>query len=294
MKYLLKLGLAVLAAYASQSADASNLLVTPQWVAEQQGNEALVLLHVGDLDDFEDGHIAGAQHVDAHMDLSDPSSHHGDALVLELPSADQLHGKLVDLGVTDASTIVIYWQGDEITNATRAWFTLHWAGLGARTKLLDGGLDAWSAAGYPLSREVTAAKRGALTLSPNDALVVDADWVQAHSKDAGYHLLDARSRAHYDGVSRSGGKSGHIPGAGSVPWTELVDHDLKFRDSDALASVLSDAGVVEGDTVVVYCHIGQYATAVMLAAKLLGHEAKLYDGAFQDWARRDLPVVTEG
>lgn len=294
MKTLIKLGLAMLVAFVSQAVEGVDLLVTPQWVAEQQGHHALVLLHVGDRDGFEQGHIAGAQHVDAHMDLSDPASHHGDALVLELPDINHLHRKLVGLGVTDDSTIVIYWQGDEITNATRAWFTLDWAGLGSRTKLLDGGLDAWSAAGYPLSREVTAARRGALTLSPNDALVVDASWVEANANDAGYRLLDARSRAHYDGVSRSGGKSGHIPGAGSVPWTELVDHDLKFRDTDALASVLSDAGVAAGDTLVVYCHIGQYATTVMLAAKLLGHDVKLYDGAFQDWARRDLPVVTEG
>ena len=47
-----------------------------------------------------------------------------------------------------------------------------------------------------------------------------------------------------------------------------------------------------GDTVVAYCHIGQYATMVLLAAHTLGHDIRLYDGAFQDWAVRDLPVST--
>jgi thiosulfate/3-mercaptopyruvate sulfurtransferase len=42
--------------------------------------------------------------------------------------------------------------------------------------------------------------------------------------------------------------------------------------------------------VVAYCHIGQYATMALFAARTLGYEVKLYDGAFQDWAQRDLPV----
>ena len=35
---------------------------------------------------------------------------------------------------------------------------------------------------------------------------------------------------------------------------------------------------------VAYCHVGQQATAVVLAARLLDIPVVLYDGAFQDWA----------
>jgi thiosulfate/3-mercaptopyruvate sulfurtransferase len=45
------------------------------------------------------------------------------------------------------------------------------------------------------------------------------------------------------------------------------------------------------DTVIGYCHIGQQATAMLFAARSLGHRVLLYDGSFQDWSRRtDLPV----
>jgi thiosulfate/3-mercaptopyruvate sulfurtransferase len=41
-----------------------------------------------------------------------------------------------------------------------------------------------------------------------------------------------------------------------------------------------------------YCHIGQQASLVWLAARMLGYEARLYDGSFEDWSgREDLPVV---
>ena len=45
-----------------------------------------------------------------------------------------------------------------------------------------------------------------------------------------------------------------------------------------------------GDTIVGYCHIGQQATAMLFGARLLGYDVRLYDGSFQDWAQRNLPV----
>jgi thiosulfate/3-mercaptopyruvate sulfurtransferase len=52
------------------------------------------------------------------------------------------------------------------------------------------------------------------------------------------------------------------------------------------------AGVTSGQTVVTYCHIGQQATVVWFAARLLGYDAKLYDGSFQDWTRHaGFPIV---
>jgi 3-mercaptopyruvate sulfurtransferase SseA len=57
-----------------------------------------------------------------------------------------------------------------------------------------------------------------------------------------------------------------------------------------LRRVFNQAGVSKGDEIVAYCHIGQQATAVVFAARLLGYKARLYDGSYQDWTRRDLKV----
>ena len=50
------------------------------------------------------------------------------------------------------------------------------------------------------------------------------------------------------------------------------------------------AGVKPNDTVIGYCHIGQQATAMLFAARSLGYKVVLYDGSFEDWSKRDLPV----
>ena len=265
-------------------------LVTAEWLSNHIQEPKLVLLHVGEEKTFEKSHIPGAQRIDGHADFSDHNSHSEGSLILELPPVSQLEATLEELGVSDDSTIVIYWSDDQITEATRALFTLDWAGLGDRTRLLDGGFDAWVAAKHEVTKLKVEPARGALTLSPRTELVVDADWLQEHTGADGFALVDGRSRAYFEGVSKSRGESGHIPGAGSTPWTELVDHDLRLKDKQSLRRSFAAAGVEPGDTVVAYCHIGQFATTVLVAARTLGHEVRLYDGSFQDWATRGLPV----
>ncbi|MEM9530304.1 MAG: sulfurtransferase [Pseudomonadota bacterium] len=275
---------------------AGSPLVTDDWVAERLGSDNLVLLHVGGEESFAEGHLPGAVRADTHGHLSDPNSHGHGSLVLELPSVDHLKQTLMNWGVDDHSTIVVYFSDHDVTNATRALFTLRWAGLGDRSYFLDGGIDAWVAAGRDLSSKETVdtAGPGTLSLSANDALVVNHEWVKEEGKNTGTALVDARSKAHYEGVTPSRGRAGHIPGALSVPWTELVGSDLRLKPQAELREIFADAGIKPGDTVVTYCHIGQYATTVILAAEVLGHPTRLYDGAFQDWANRELPVTTEG
>ena len=62
--------------------------------------------------------------------------------------------------------------------------------------------------------------------------------------------------------------------------------------SDAeLAAIFAKAGVKPNDTVIGYCHIGQQTTAMLFAARTLGHPVLLYDGSFEDWSRHtDYPV----
>jgi thiosulfate/3-mercaptopyruvate sulfurtransferase len=290
-------GIAAAVLVASLSACASEptadpraeLLVSVDWLAEHLDDPNVVLLHVGAPEDYQAQHIPGAYHV-THVQMSHPDSHSPDALILELPDPAAFEETLEGFGVSADSRIVVYWGSEWVTPTARLVFTLDWAGLGDRTVLLNGGLAAWKAAGHAVTGEEPAPGSGDLTLSPRPELVVQAEWVQQYGAEAGYALVDGRARAFYDGVREDRGKAGHIPGAGSVPWTELIDDSLHLKSPGELGAIFTAAGVGPGDTVVAYCHIGQYATAVMFAARTLGHEVKLYDGAFQDWAGHDLPV----
>lgn len=277
---------------APTTAQEPDLLVSVDWLASHLGDDNLVLLHLGPDSAYAVEHIPGAVNISI-MDVSDPSSHQQGSLILEVPEANAFQASLRSWGVSDDSRIVVYWGEEYVTPTARAVFTLDWAGLGDRTSLLDGGLTAWKAAGKTVTADVPTPAPGDVTVHARRDLVVDADWVQAHEHAAGYHLVDARAPAFFDGVREDRGVAGHIPGAGSVPWTTLIDEETLLLHSPAeLRELFAAAGVKDGDTVVGYCHIGQYATLMLFAARLLGHDVLLYDGAFQDWATRGLPAET--
>lgn len=280
----------LLSSAAFAEVQSETVFVSPQWVT---GQEDLVVLHVGEEETYRTGHLPGAHYVNTHADLSHPDSHSPDALILEMPPRESLEKRLETMGISHDSLILVYWSDDDVTNATRAAFTLLWAGLEDQVRVLEGGIDAWVAQGYPLTKEPPPTKTGKLNLKPEPGYLVDSHWLTSHAAGRGIAVVDGRSRAHFEGVIKSRGRTGHIPGAGSVPWTELVDHNLYLKPDDELRRIFTAAGVMPGDTVVAYCHIGQFATMVLLAAKSLGHDIKLYDGAFQDWAGKDLPVTVQ-
>jgi thiosulfate/3-mercaptopyruvate sulfurtransferase len=298
---VLFLGAATAAAQPAAPDASAPLVVDAAWLARHLHDPDLVLLHVGEKGKYDAAHIPGARYLP--REAVDGSGHSGGGPMgagpmLELPAASVLHDRLAALGISDDSRIVVYYGEDWVTPTTRVIFTLDHAGLGARTSLLDGGMAAWTRAGGAVTRVVPAGGPGRLSALRTRALVVDAPWVRSHVGRAGYAVVDARAHAFYDGVQVGGDRdapqrAGHIAGARSIPYSEIANDDLTLRSKAELAALFREAGVAPGDTVVAYCHIGQQATGVIFAARLLGHPVLLYDGSFEDWsARRDYPVET--
>lgn len=287
------LSLARGAALAAEPATASNsresMLVTVAWLAQHLSDPGFVLLHVGDKAEYEARHIPGARFV-AVSDLS-VSDGTGGGLTLEMLSAEELRQRLAALGISDGSRIVVYPGKDWLSPATRVIFTLDYAGLGANTSLLNGGMDAWVAEGHPVTASVPAPGAGTLSPLKTRPIVVDAGSVRDALGRPGFAVVDARAATYYDGTDTGGARErphckGRIAGAGSAPFSEVFDDDRKLRSPEELAALLAKAGVKKGDTVIAYCHLGQQATAVLFAARSLGHPVWLYDGSFEDWSRR--------
>jgi thiosulfate/3-mercaptopyruvate sulfurtransferase len=120
---------------------------------------------------------------------------------------------------------------------------------------------------------------------------VDGDLVASKIGVAGTVIVDARTPAFYEGTQTGGGqqaphKTGHITSAVNVPFQSLLAADGRFKSADEMRGLFSAAGVKSGDQVITYCHIGQQATVALFAARVLGINAQLYDGSFEDWSRR--------
>jgi thiosulfate/3-mercaptopyruvate sulfurtransferase len=267
-----------------------NLLVSTEWLAKHLGDANLVLLHVGDPREYPTEHIAGARLITLR-DISTP--HTPGTLPLEMLAPNELRARLEKLGISDDSRIVVYVAQDWISPATRVVLTLDWIGLGERTSLLDGGLPLWKQEGRPVtSAGPAAAKPGRLSARPTrDELLADRVAVQRSIRTPGVTIVDARAEMFYHGSAHGEDRTGHIPSAVSLPFNSVFGDDLRLLSADSLTMLFRTAGVRPGDSIIVYCHIGQQATAVVFAARSLGYTARLYDGSFDEWsARKDLPV----
>lgn len=275
----------------AQTAARDPLLVSSEWLQQHLNDKDLVVLHVSEKQAYDAGHIPGARYAGPESFVTDVNG-----LILELPPQAVLHKNLQALGIGDTSRIVVYFAGENPPVGTRAMFTLDVAGLGNRAMLLDGGLRAWQRSGNALSKDVptvTPGKLAALTMQPR---VVDAAFVQQHLQKPGYKIIDARAPVFYEGVEAGMGQGtvklkGHLPGATNIPFTSVTAADLGLASAQELAKLFKAAGVEKGDRIIAYCHIGLQGTAVVFAARTLGIDAVLYDGSFQDWATRGLPVT---
>ena len=261
------------------------MLVSAQWLAEHARDPNIVLLHVGPRPSYDSAHIAGAQYL-AFTDIAVPRDTTQPAL--ELPAPAFFDSVLEARGISNDSRIVIYQSDEWFTPATRAYLTFYWAGLGARTSILDGGLAAWRRRGGAVTRDVPASRpRGNVTVTPRSDVVVSADYVAANLDNPRVAIVDARNERFYLGnypVRPDEPRPGHIPGAFNIPFPSIVADSQRLKTPADLRILFEGAHAAPGDTIVAYCHIGQQATLVWFGAKLAGYDVRLYDGSFTQWS----------
>ena len=266
-----------------------SLLLTPAQLRDRLTRGTVVLLHVGEAADYNAGHIPGARFLPY-----DAISQRRNGLMLEMPPVVVLDSALESLGVSDDSRIVLYWSKDWYSPTTRVFLTLDYLGLGEKTSILDGGFAAWKSAGGPVTTAVPSSARGRLTIHPRSDVIVDATAVRSAIGDTRTAIIDARDPRFYTGQATGmHAREGHVPGAKNLPFNTLIDEGGTFKSRETLEKLLDTAGATPDRRVISYCHIGQQATVVYFAARLLGRDARLYDGSWDEWSRMsELPIET--
>lgn len=173
-------------------------------------------------------------------------------------------------------------SGDRAKAAARAWWVLRWAGV-RDVWLLDGGVAAWSAAGFTLQRGEQVREPGNVTLEAGHMPVLDADAGCAAAR-AGT-VLDARATERYRGETEPvDSRAGHIPGAKSAPTSENLTKAGYFIATEALRARFAKLGVRPGDEVTVYCGSGVTAAHQIAALAEIGVDAALYPGSWSAWS----------
>lgn len=266
----------------------STLLVSAAWVAERLDDPGTVLLHVAN--EAPTRLIPGASWLpyDAIADRM------GGRLMVEMRAAPELARALGERGVSNDTHVILYAEGPPHTSA-RAFVTLDWLGHGARTSVLDGGLEAWVASGRGTTTEVASATPAAFVPNVRSDVLVDAEWIRDRLDDPSTTLIDARPLDEYTGRREQRGlRGGHIPGAYNLYFMDLVESDRApwLIDPGAVRARFEEAGAGDGP-VVSYCYIGMRASYTYLVSKYLGYDARFYDPSWNEWGARDeLPVVS--
>lgn len=238
--------------------------------------------------EYEAGHIPGAYFAGIREDLAAPASHGTGRN--PLPDPQQLQETLRKWGIDETRRVVVYGTSG---SATRAWFVLRWAGL-ENVRFLNGGLDAWIAAGGTVTTDEPALSASAYVVRAGalPTLTIDeaAQWAQEG------RLVDVRGAATYSGEKQEEGAldpAGHIPGALNVPNTKTFASGFVLKSEQQVRDAFAEAGVDLDKPVGLYCGGGVGATTQALALRSIGIEAPIFIGSWSAWtADEGRPIAT--
>jgi thiosulfate/3-mercaptopyruvate sulfurtransferase len=231
-------------------------------------------------------HIPGALFFDIE-ELSD----HSTPLPHMLPTASAFSSSMSALGVANTSTIVVYEQ-EGVFSAPRAWWTLRTFGA-QQVHILDGGLRAWIEASLPTESGPIHRAPAIFHATLNSEAVKNLS--QLKDKIANHQqILDARSTARFNGTApepRPGLSSGHMPGATSVPFTELVE-DGRLKPAEKLRKLFRSKQVDLDQPITTTCGSGVTAAVIALGLEVVGAQnVSLYDGSWAEYAQQPDSVI---
>ncbi len=272
-------------------------LITPTFVASRLHAPDVILLdatlppvgvtpRVDTRSQYLAAHLPGALFFDIE-ELSNTST----SLPHMLPTPEQFARDMSRMGVSDGATLVVYEQTD-VFSAPRAWWMLRC--FGARNVfLLEGGIRAWMAAGLPVEEGPVDRPPATFHAQLAPAAVKSlSDMQKLIAQQA--QILDARSRGRFEGTApepRAGLRSGHMPGAVSLPYTDLIRGNF-MKSADELATIFRAKRVDLGEPITTTCGSGVTAAVIALGLEICGaSQVSLYDGSWAEYAQGNEQVV---
>jgi thiosulfate/3-mercaptopyruvate sulfurtransferase len=256
-------------------------VVSCSWLKDNLSKPGLVVLHVSGIKlDYDNGHIPGSKFLwPGYVVISTEKESTAPALVEDMTKL------LRSLGVNNNSHIILCGIYGNIIPVCRVFVNLEHVGLKGRVSILDGGFEAWKAAGLEVSKEKPANVKGKF-IPVIYSNLVDGNFMISNLTNRSYFIIDARSKPQYDGTVGTP-RPGHIPGAKNLPQTELYDSKTyMFIEKEKINQAFGKLGVTMGSKPIFYCHTGNQASVDYVAAIIAGYDPVIYDGSMEEWGSR--------
>jgi thiosulfate/3-mercaptopyruvate sulfurtransferase len=268
-------------------------LVSTEWLAEALGAPDLMVFDAtkylpnepfDGLTKYREAHIPGARFFDID-EVADPDT----TLPHMAPTAGRFARLMGELGISNTTRVIFYDQKG-LQSSARGWWLMKLFGH-EKTAVLDGGLPKWLAEGRATeSGDAKQAAPASYTPDFRADLVKGIGDVKRIIADGSALVLDARTKGRFDGTApepRPGLPSGHMPGAKSVPFNELLNADFTMKDAATLRARFAAAGADSIKPIVTSCGTGVTACILALGLRQAGlGDAAIYDGSWTEWAGR--------
>jgi thiosulfate/3-mercaptopyruvate sulfurtransferase len=273
---------------------AKDALVETDWVAEHLQDDSIRIVEVDENPAlYAEAHIPGAIGFDWKTDLQDQ--------VERAFLTPEDFGKLMgSRGISNDHTVVLYGDRNNWFAAYTYWYFLYYGH--DKVKLVNGPREKWIAEGRDTETgEPSHPETTFEATAPDEAIRARRDEVMK-ALEGDTNLVDVRSPQEFSGelIAMAGyeqegaQRSGHIPGAISVPWAQAVNEDGTFKSADELRELYTSKGVLEdGKPVIAYCRIGERSAHTWFVLhELLGvDDVENYDGSWTEWGNMvDVPI----
>ena len=242
-------------------------------------------------EDFEQGHIPGAQFIDLQGDLSAPHP----SLRFMLPSAAAFAAAMGRFGVGEDSRVVLY-STTTPQWASRVWWMLRNYGFDSAA-VLNGGFPKWAREGRPVETGAGRPRPPATFVVREDRkLMVGKEAVLGAIGDGAVCTINALSPQQHSGTGGTVyGRVGRIAKSTNVPAAALLDPATgAYLPAAQLRAKFDAVGAFAKPRVITYCGGGIAASSDALVLTMLGHpDVKLYDASMSEWSNDpSLPMET--
>ena len=270
----------------SAIADTHALLLQPNMLQNKltQKQDNLVIVDVRTKKEYLSGHIPDAINlplIELHRSIDNIKSF--------VISPLQFQVLVEEIGIQKSDHLVFY-AGEQTLDATRAFWVFEFYGHKVNS-VLDGGYYHWLKQNYAIEHQPTELSPSQYAIELQSQRFSSKYNTLLATKSDDTLIIDARPQLEYQGVVTMTQRSGHIPTAVNLAWTELVEEHISRPMDDRYSTFISLDNIKKAlehlpdkKEIILYCNGGKEASVLYFSYRLMNQQVSVYDGSWFEWS----------